>query len=244
MTIISEQRYSDSPYIESIARGWTVSEGSSMVFVSHPGGVRPLIVGPHTSSGMAFWGEGAEILWIKLKLGTFMPHLPARDYVDSEQALPEEPGKRFWFKGAVRPFPEYENVEAFIERLVREDDLLHDPLVSAALQEEPHESSARTMRHRFLRATGQTQKHIRQYERAQRAATLLREGVPILDTVFAAGYFDQPHLTRSLKRFLGYTPAQIIRDSQPEDCQNIQDNLLTITYDADIECFTPLQGPG
>jgi AraC-like DNA-binding protein len=250
MTIVSEERYSDSPYIETICRGWTVSEGSSirpaeinwhMVFVSYPGGVRPLIVGPHTSSGMAFWGKGAEILWIKLKLGTFMPHLPTRAYVDSEQALPEESGKRFWFKGAVRQFPDYENVETFIEHLVRDDDLVHDPLVSAALREELPEISSRTVRHRFLQATGQTQKHIRQYERAQRAATLLRQGLPILDTVFAAGYFDQPHMTRSLKQFLGYTPAQIIRDSRPDDCQNIQDNLLPSGYDTDVECFIPLQ---
>jgi AraC-like DNA-binding protein len=250
MTIISEERYSDSPFVESIARGWTMSEGSSirpseihwhMVFVIHPGGVRPLIVGPHTSSGIASWGEGAEILWIKLRLGTFMPHLPTRDYVDSEQSLPEESGNRFWLRGAVRQFPDFENVEEFIMRLVREDDLVHDPLVSAALREESPEISSRTLRHRFLRATGQTQKHIQQYQRAQRAATLLRQGMPILDTVFAAGYFDQPHMTRSLKQFLGYTPAQIIRDIRPTDCQNIQDNRLSTGYDADDECFVPLQ---
>jgi AraC-like DNA-binding protein len=40
---------------------------------------------------------------------------------------------------------------------------------------------------------------------------LLEQGVSILDTVEQAGYFDQPHLTRSLKRYVGYTPAQILR---------------------------------
>jgi methylphosphotriester-DNA--protein-cysteine methyltransferase len=71
------------------------------------------------------------------------------------------------------------------------------------------------VRHRFLQATGQTQSHIRQYERAIKAASLLRHGVSILDTVFEAGYFDQPHLTRSLKHFLGFTPAQILPGPQP-----------------------------
>ena len=33
---------------------------------------------------------------------------------------------------------------------------------------------------------------------------------------YHAGYADQPHLTRSLKRFIGQTPAQILR-SNPVD---------------------------
>jgi AraC-like DNA-binding protein len=75
---------------------------------------------------------------------------------------------------------------------------------------------SRTVRHRFLRATGLNASRIRQVKRAQHAQALLRQGVSILDTVDEAGYFDQPHLTRSLKQFIGYTPAQIIRSSQPE----------------------------
>jgi len=42
----------------------------------------------------------------------------------------------------------------------------------------------------------------------------LKEGVAILDAVHQAGYFDQAHLTRSLRRFTGQTPAQIIRGDQ------------------------------
>jgi hypothetical protein len=32
--------------------------------------------------------EGAELLWIKFKLGTFMPHLPVRDFLNVETTLP------------------------------------------------------------------------------------------------------------------------------------------------------------
>jgi len=223
MSLVSEARVSDSPYIESVIRGRTMSEGNTirpaeihwhMVFVSHPGGSLPIVVGPLTSSGMASWGEGAEILWIKFKLGVFLPHLPAKDYLNEEQVLPEASSERFWWKGSARQFPNFENVETFIERLVRENDLVRDPVVDAALQDQQLELSPRTLRHRFLQATGQTQSHIRQYERAIKAASLLRHGVSILDTVFEAGYFDQPHLTRSLKQFVGHTPAQILRDAQ------------------------------
>jgi AraC-like DNA-binding protein len=186
-----------------------------MVFVRHPGGVRALVVGPLSASGTASWGDGAEILWIKFKLGVFLPHLPTKQYLDSEQALPDASSDHFWWRGAALQFPTFENVETFVDRLRREEDLVHDPVVTAALQDHPLDISARTVRHRFLQATGQTQSHIRQYERAIKAASLLRHGVSIADTVFEAGYFDQPHLTRSLKQFVGYTPAQIVRETQP-----------------------------
>lgn len=224
MSMISEERLSDSPYIESVTRGWTLREGTTirpaeihwhMVFVKHPGGTLALAVGPLSTSGVASWGEGGEILWIKFKLGVFMPHLPMKGYLNAEQTLPDASRDRFWLKGAAREIPNFENVETFIDRLVREEDIVRDRVVTVALQDEPIEISDRTLRHRFLQATGQTQKHIRQYERAIKAASLLRHGISILDTVFEAGYFDQPHLTRSLKQFLGYTPAQILRESQP-----------------------------
>ncbi|WP_343422951.1 AraC family transcriptional regulator [Candidatus Flexifilum breve] len=39
--------------------------------------------------------------------------------------------------------------------------------------------------------------------------TLLQRGRSILDVVAQAGYADQPHLTRSLKYYVGHTPAQL-----------------------------------
>jgi AraC-like DNA-binding protein len=45
-----------------------------------------------------------------------------------------------------------------------------------------------------------------QIQRAHTALQLLEGGATILDTVAQAGYADQPHLHRSLTRFLGQTP--------------------------------------
>jgi AraC-like DNA-binding protein len=219
MSMIYEARPSDSPYVESVTHGWTLSEGSSvrpaeinwhMVFVKHSGGTQLLVVGPITTSGVVHWGAGGEILWLKFKLGTFMPHLPARNFLDTETPLPGANSNTFWLKGSAWQFPDYENVDTFVSHLVRDEILVSDPVVSAALQDQLPEIPSRTLRHRFLRATGQTRTHIRQFERAQRAAVLLEQGVPILDVVYELGYFDQPHLTRALKRFVGRTPGQQI----------------------------------
>jgi len=62
-----------------------------------------------------------------------------------------------------------------------------------------------------LQATGVTHSTIRQIERARHATNLLKQGAAIFDAVHEAGYYDQAHLTRSLKRLIGQTPAQIRR---------------------------------
>lgn len=238
MLILAEERLSDSPYIEKIMHGRTTSAGSTirpaeihwhMVFVKENGNFHPLVVGPLTTAGLASWGEGGEILWIKFKLGTFMPHLPVRNFLDGETPLPGAAGQSFWLHGSAWKPPDFENADTFVDRLVRDEALAHDPLVNQALEGQPQDISSRTVRHRFLRATGLTQSDIYQFERAQRAEALLTRGVPILDTVYEAGYFDQPHLTRSLKRWIGKTPAQLARLSQP-GCQTVQDNHPEIAY--------------
>jgi hypothetical protein len=219
MTIVFEERLSNSPFIESITHGHTVTDGVPirpaetnwhMVFVKVYGETQSIVVGPWTSSGIAAYGEGAEILWVKFKLGTFMPHLPTRDYLNIETMLPEGSRNTFWLKSDTWQFPDFENVETFVDKLVREEVLVHDPLINTVLQDQPHDIASRTVRHRFLRATGTSQNHIRQVERARFAAALLAEGTPILDAVFEAGYFDQSHLTKSLKQYIGYTPGQRI----------------------------------
>jgi AraC-like DNA-binding protein len=219
-----EERLSDSPYIETITQGCSKGEGSTirpaeihwhMVLVRYKDNVQFLVVGPLTRAGIVDYIDGAELLWIKFKLGTFMPHLPPKNFLDVETTLPGAASHSFWLKGSAWQFPDYENVDTFIERLVREEVLVRDPVVEAVLQDQLPDMAPRTVRHRFLRTTGLTQNHIHQFERAQRAATLLEQGVSILDTVYETGYFDQPHLTRSLKQWIGHTPAQILQMNRP-----------------------------
>jgi methylphosphotriester-DNA--protein-cysteine methyltransferase len=74
--------------------------------------------------------------------------------------------------------------------------------------------SIRSRQRKFLQATGLTHGAVSQIDRARYATILLKQGRSILDTVYQAGYSDQPHLTRSLKYYIGQTPAQLIRERE------------------------------
>jgi AraC-like DNA-binding protein len=218
MTILFEERTPDSPYVTLVQRGRTVQDGSVLrpaeshwhkVLLRYEGETRFLVVGPWTTTGVISYPEGAELLWIKLNPDTFLPHLPTRHILNKETPLPQATNHTFWLHSSAWQFPDYDNAETFVEQLARQEALVCDPVVSAALQDQPQTLSPRTIRHRFLQATGMTQSQIRQIDRARRAETLLQQGMSILDTVYEAGYFDQPHLTRELKRWIGYTPQQV-----------------------------------
>jgi AraC-like DNA-binding protein len=228
MSLIFEERQSDSPYVELITTGRTTGSSTTirpaevrwhMVIARFEGSLMPIITGPLTSSGVVNFVEGIELLWIKFKLGVFTPRLPVRGLLNTEIMLPEAGGKSFWLDSTAWQLPNYENADTFVNRLIREGTLEFDPVVNAALCDELPAIPQRTVRHRFQRATGLTHAYIRQYERAQYAASLLRQGRSILDTVFDAGYFDQPHMTRSLKQFVGYTPAQLASE-YIRSCEN------------------------
>ena len=155
--------------------------------------------------------EEGEWLGIRFNLGTFIPQFPPGSLVDGSFNLPNATDSSFRLDGSSWDFPDFENVEFFVRRLVREGLLVREPVVHAALHGQLRDVSPRTARRHFVRTTGLTQTAARQIERARHASTLLLQGKSIPDAVFEAGYFDQAHLTRSLKRYIDRTPAELVR---------------------------------
>jgi hypothetical protein len=180
------------------------------------GEVKLGISGPMTKALFLTNVAGTECFGIHFRLGSFLPQFPINVLIDQILFLPEATGSSFWLNGSVWELPTFENADTFVNRLVREEILVGDPVINAALANQPQDVSPRTIRRRFLRATGLAPSTVRQIERARRAMKLLEGGVSILDTIYEAGYFDQPHLTRSLKHFMGITPAQVTSTVQSE----------------------------
>jgi len=220
MAVIYQERLSDSPFVQTIWQTQATRDGCNIVVADSSWDM--LIFRREGKLQLSVWGAmtqaqsiphdgGSECLGIRFKLGTVMPHLQTNDLLDAGIALPDASKQSFWLQGSAWQFPTYENVETFIERLVREGLLMRDPVVDAALQGQIEAVSLRSLQRHFVQTTGLTYKAIQQIERAQQAVTLLGQGLSILDTSYQLGYFDQAHMTNALKRFTGQTPAQILR---------------------------------
>ncbi len=217
-----EGRPSDSPLVETVWRTRSLDDGSfmstaetywEMVICRCQGKLFITMRGPETQARRAPFEKDTEFFGIVFKHGAFMPHLPVSRLVNEDVTLSAAANGRFWLHSAAWELPSFETVDAFIARLVRQEMLVFDPVVEAVLENRPLDISLRTAQRRFLRATGLTRGTFEQIKRAKQATTLLQKGASIADAIFQIGYADQPHLTRSLKRFVGYTPGQI---SQPD----------------------------
>lgn len=213
-----DSRPSDSPFVETIWRSHSNQAGPFLsiasshweMIVSHYEGRSYFSVrGPETHPAVAHCPPDGEWMGIQFKHGVFMPHLPVIELVDGGVELPDAASRSFWLHGSAWEFPTFDNADTFAARLVKEELLVSDPIVESTLQARAIDMSIRSVQRRFLRATGLTHVTVSQIERAHLAVALLRQGISILDTVEQAGYADQPHLTRSLKRLIGQTPAQL-----------------------------------
>jgi len=221
-----EERPSDSSFVQAVWRNQSERPASfistagthwEMVWMRYRGQSTLTLRGPETKATPADFPAEAEWLGITFKLGAFMPDFPPGGLLDRQDVnLPESTSKSFWLSGSTWEFPTYENAETFVDRLARAELLVRDPLVEDVLDEVPLDLSPRTLQYRFLRATGLTRKAVQQIQRAWQAARLLGQGYPILDTAYQLGYFDQSHLTNSLRHYMGQTPAQISQALQSE----------------------------
>jgi len=221
MDFTCDERPSESPVIERI---WRFHSGATavsfismaeihcgMVVTRRRGKTTLTVRGPETRATPAYCPPDAEFLGIMFKFGAFMPHLPARMVMDRRDVnLPEATSTSFWLNGSAWQYPHYGNADAFVEGLVREGLVVSHPVADAVLKGRPPEGSLRTVQRRFVQTSGLTCTAARQIVRARYAVTMLLRGASILDAVHEAGYFDQPHLTRSVKHVTGLTPAQII----------------------------------
>ena len=181
-----------------------------MVVTRQGAASRLTLRGPETKATTVPIPADAEFFGIQFNLGTYMPSLQPGQLVDRSLTLPQVTDTSFWLRGSAWELPGPDNADVFVERLVRAGLLVHDPVASAALQGDVQGLSTRSVERRVSRATGLTRGAIRQIRRAERAVELLARGMSAPDVARRAGYADQPHLTRSLKRFVGQTPSQIV----------------------------------
>jgi AraC-like DNA-binding protein len=221
--LVFEDRPSDSPFVERIWRSHSTRAGQflsvaashcELVISSIRGKVTATLRGPETKVSSADCPADGEWFGIRFALGAYLPRYPAAILRDRNDVELPATSRSFWLQGAEWEQPDFENAESLVTRLVAAGVLARDSAVSAALGGDEQALSKRSAQRHFVAATGMTHRTHRQIHRARHAANLLRRGVAIQDTVHEAGYFDQAHLTRSLRFRIGETPGQVARHEQ------------------------------
>lgn len=236
-----EQRLSDSPFVERVYRAGSVTGAAAsrmrsvansnweLVVWRDRGETHVSVRGPETSPTVLELGPGTgETLGIIFRHGAFLVPMRVSALVDTAVSSPHTTARSFVMQGEEWEIPAYDNADVFVDRLVRSGLLVRDPLVTDVLRGDATTLvTPRSVQRRMVAATGLTQGAIRQIERARQAVLLLRQGLPAIVVAQLAGYHDQPHLARSLTRFIGRTASQL-------RCAE-GDEMLSLLYKTEVE---------
>src|SRR5262249_43558095 len=144
MFLIFDDRPSDSPVVERIwhchseRAGTFLSVAAShweMVVTRLHGKTTLTVRGPETHAATLNCPAEGEWLGIRFKLGPFMPQLHASNLLDrNDVTLPQATSHSFWLNGSAWEYPDFENAETFVKRLVRNGLIAVDLPVASALR--------------------------------------------------------------------------------------------------------------
>ena len=189
------------------------SSGPGIGFAQIGGTTTVHLRGPVTRAATLSCPPDSEYFGVDFRLGAYLPMFPPARLADGQdRVLPRLPDGRILLGGRAWEVPTPQNVDVFVDRLERAGLLVVDPLVEelwhgGAVRGVPE----RTAQSRFVRAVGLSRRTLQVIERARYAARRLRGGCGDRGRGQRAGYYDQPHLTRSLRRLIGHTPADVAR---------------------------------
>ncbi|GIG68845.1 helix-turn-helix domain-containing protein [Phytomonospora endophytica] len=215
MRLLFGTRPSESSWIRSV---WTCASGEltemtsvasptwGLVFWEQAGRAHAAVTGPETGTATAPVPEGAAFTGIEFAVGTSLRAVATRSLVNGGIALPDTTRRSFRLGGRRWETPGPDDAEALVRRLVGDEIVIRDPLLAPA---KPPPVGERTLERRFRAATGLTRGAVRQIVRARTAAERLASGAVTGDVVAALGFYDEPHLARALRRYIGWTATQL-----------------------------------
>ncbi|MFF0721302.1 helix-turn-helix domain-containing protein [Micromonospora sp. NPDC003816] len=219
MGLVNTSRSSDSPWISSVWTGHSTqvsqmtsvaSETWGLVFWESRGTPFAAVVGPEDRTVSAPVPQEARFVGVQFAVGTVLRAAPTSTLLNSGIELPDTTSGRFWLDGGRWHTPRVDDdAEALVARLVRAGVLVRDPLVQATLDGSPVATASRTVERRFRAATGLTRGTVAQIGRVRAAAELLSTGAQVSTVVDRLGYYDEPHLARALRRYVGRTAGQL-----------------------------------
>lgn len=212
-------RTSANPFIDRI---WATKNISGGIYKATPDGCWDLIVliqkdgtqgmmltGQASKTTMVPYEAGTRSVVISFAAGACIPQMPGASMLDLVELLPNTDDSHFALLGFTFEIPTYDTAENLVIEMERCGLLAMDEVVAAVLQGTPKAMSSRTMQRHFIQATGLTYKALEQIHRAQKAVTLIQRGASASNAAANAGFSDQPHLSKSLKRIMRSYPSNV-----------------------------------
>lgn len=222
MLIEFDHRESGSPLVERIWRSrsraggafLSMAESSIELVVSRlPGLLSVILRGPVSRGAFVECPPNGEWLGIRFRPGTYFPGIPTASLMDHHNVeLPLLADGRILFSGAAWEIPRFDNADQFVVRLARAGIIARSFVADSVIEGDVRSLSQRSVQRNFRHVTGMTISKYQQIERARHATSLLVQGHSLLDVTYDAGYFDQAHLTRSVRDLIGMTPARLVRE--------------------------------
>ncbi|HET9412210.1 MAG TPA: helix-turn-helix domain-containing protein [Candidatus Saccharimonadales bacterium] len=155
---------------------------------------------------------GQEQLIISFHAGSYVTQIPRSE--DGVHFLPVQNDGTFRIGPYELMIPTFETVEDTVHCLIDHAILVQDKVVSRTTQNQKQGASVRTVQRQFRHITGMTPHYYTQAARARQAAELLRQGMPAIRVAHELNYTDQFHMTHALKRFIGKTTRDILREKE------------------------------
>ncbi|SIR69179.1 helix-turn-helix domain-containing protein [Micromonospora avicenniae] len=167
--------------------------------------------GPETKATTAPVPPGTEFLGVRFAFGAVLRPHPSASIVDGHVPLPVTESGRIVIGGEAWEAPTFDNIEHFVRRL-QDAGLLARSRLGDEEQVAGHPEAGpteRTLQRRYRAITGLSRTAVRQIDRANAAATMLRDGLDWHTVVETLGYFDQAHLAHALRRYVGHTAREL-----------------------------------
>ncbi len=211
------KRPSKSPFIKWVFQVNYETDGEvtvtadgtwDIIFTKVGDELKCVITGPTNHTVTFPYYQGQEDIVIQFQEGVYMLGMPAREIINASRTLLTQRGVVV-IRGITFEIPTYDTAEVFVGELYRHGLLARDAMVKQILSEDTSSIPRRSVQRHFLQSTGIPLNRHQQIARAQKAARLIRQGMPLIEVAQECGYFDQAHMNRSIKQILGVTPQQI-----------------------------------
>jgi AraC-like DNA-binding protein len=223
-----EHRDADIEVVDRVWRSWSDAEQTMtsaartcwhLIVWRERGILFAGLRGPETQATTAQVPSEAEFLGVRFVFGAVLRPIPVRTIIDGFASLPVTEAGRIIIGGDDWEAPTYDNVEVFVRRLRRAGLLARarfgdeDDEVRERADDSP---SVRTLQRRYRAITGLSRTAVRQIDRANAAATLLRDGCDWRVVIDRLDYFDQAHLGHALRRYIGRTARELQAGGRPD----------------------------